>query len=273
VVSDPEGPSAGVSGAARAGGRPPAVALWLGRRDYGLVHQLQLDLVGARRDQAIGDVILLVEHEPVITLGRSAKSAHVLLAAEALAARGVGMVETGRGGDVTYHGPGQLVGYPILDLSPDRCSVRRYVEALAEVMVLVARDHGVEAGVHGELVGVWADADRPTCWDGVAAATRPVKLGAIGVRLSRWITMHGFALNLTTELSAFDMIVPCGIRAHGVASVDSLVGGAPAVAPLALAAAPRLSQGLGIDVEAVRDRSDLSELSVRMVAGSPSSAP
>lgn len=249
----------------RAAERPPAPAIWLGRRPYEPVHQLQLELVAARRAQAIGDVILLCEHEPVITLGRSAETSHVLLAAEALAARGVSLVETGRGGDVTYHGPGQLVGYPILDLHPDWCSLRRYVTALAQAMILLAADQGVAAGVHEQLVGVWADAACPTRWEGAAAAAQLVKLGAIGLRLSRWVTMHGFALNLATELDAFDLIVPCGIRGFGVGSVASLVGGAPAVAEVALASAARLSQALERQVAEVRDGSQLSSLTVKAV--------
>ncbi len=263
---DRAGPRGEPASASQAAGWPPAQAVWLGRRDYEPVHQLQLDLVEARRDQIIGDVILLLEHEPVITLGHSAQSAHVLLAAEALAARGVALVQTGRGGDVTYHGPGQLVAYPILDLRPDRCSLRRYVGSLAEAMILLARAQGVAAGVNDQLVGVWADADEPTRWDGVARAGHPVKIGAIGVRLSRWITMHGFALNLTTELSAFDMIVPCGIRAHGVGSLASLVGSASPVATVALSSAPLLSQALRNDVAPVHDLSDLGDLSVETVA-------
>ena len=210
-------------------------------------------------------MILLVEHEPVITLGRSAEACHVLLAAEALAARGVSLVETGRGGDVTYHGPGQLVGYPILDLSPDWCSTRRYVHALARAMILLAGDHGVAAGLHDTIVGVWADAAKPTRWESAGAATRLVKIGAIGVRLSRWVTMHGFALNLATELSAFDMIVPCGIRAHGVGSLASLVGAAPDVAEVALGCADRLSEALERKVAPVCDGSPLSSLSVDAV--------
>ena len=232
-----------------------ADCVWLGRRRYAPVHQLQKRLHAARREQAIGDVILLVEHDPVVTLGRSAKKEHVLLAEAQLASRGVDLVHTGRGGDVTYHGPGQLVGYPILDLRPDRCDVRKYVRALAEAMILIAREHGVEAGCVDGMIGVWADAADPSHWAGAPWAETIVKLGAIGVRLSRWVTMHGFALNVHTNVDAFSMIVPCGISDHAVASL-AVLGDPPGdVATCAMAAAPLLSRALDYDIDEVRDHS------------------
>lgn len=230
--------------------------VYLGRRRYEPVHRLMQALHEARRQERGDDVILLVEHEPVITLGRSAKTDHVLLAADALAARGVDLVETGRGGDVTYHGPGQLVAYPILRLEGARRDVRRYVRALAEVMILIARDHGVEAGTVDGMIGVWADAAAPGQWAGAAWAERIVKIGAIGVRLSRWVTMHGFALNLTTALDAFSMIVPCGIRDHGVSSIAELTQVAPALDAVALASAPIFARALDTAVAPVEDLRD-----------------
>lgn len=247
---------------------PPPRAIWLGRRRYDPIHTLQKQLVEARGKKAIGDVVLLVEHEPVITLGRGADPANVLLSSEALAARGVDRVETGRGGDVTYHGPGQLVCYPIVDLRPDRCDVRAYVRALAEAMILIAREHHVEAGVVDGMIGVWVDAHAPTEWAGPEWAREIRKLGAIGVRLSRWITMHGFALNLAVDLDAFGLIVPCGIREHGVTSIHALTGRRPEVRAVALASGPLLAQALGLELGPVEDVSGTSDLEASLLGSS-----
>ena len=183
----------------------------LGRVSYGEALSLQESLVAERQAGRIGDLLLLLEHPHVITLGvkRDAAATHVLATPEALAARGIHVFETGRGGDVTYHGPGQIVGYPIVDLNPDRRDVHRYVRDLEEVMIRTAADFGVAARRIQGLTGVWAGAD---------------KLGAIGVRISRWITSHGFAFNVTTDLTHFGLIVPCGIRNRGVTSLARLLG-------------------------------------------------
>jgi lipoyl(octanoyl) transferase len=186
------------------GGRPLAVHR-LGRIGYADALALQERLLEARCEQRIGDTLLLLEHDPVITLGRGAKPEHVLQSREALALQGVELFETGRGGDVTYHGPGQLVGYPIIDLNPDRRDVRRYVAGLEEVMIRMAAAYGLRARRIAGLNGAWIE-DR--------------KIGAVGVRIRRWVTMHGFAFNATTRLSAFELIVPCGIPDKRVTSLQ-----------------------------------------------------
>jgi lipoyl(octanoyl) transferase len=188
--------------------RPLAVHR-LGRVPYAPTLALQERLLEARVAGEIGDTLLLLEHEPVITLGRSAKQENVLLSTELLAQRGVEVHEIGRGGDVTYHGPGQLVAYPILDLKPDRRDVRKYVSGLEQVMIDVAASYGLSAGRIAGLNGTWID-NR--------------KLGAVGVRISRWVTMHGLALNVSTKLDAFDLIVPCGIRDKQVTSLQQELG-------------------------------------------------
>jgi lipoyl(octanoyl) transferase len=224
-------------------------AHWLGRLRYGEAHALQERLLDARVRGEVGDTLLLLEHHPVITLGRGAKAEHVLATPARLDALGVDLHETGRGGDVTYHGPGQLVAYPIFDLRPERCDVRRYVRDLARVMIALCREYGVDASfIEGDakLVGVWADEGSPHAWPGDpradGGAPRPAKIGAIGVRISRWVTMHGFALNVTTDLDGFRLIVPCGLSQHAVASLASLVGAAPSVEDVARASVAVFAQ-------------------------------
>jgi lipoyl(octanoyl) transferase len=195
----------------------------LGRLDYAAALELQRQLVEDRRAGRIGDTLLLLEHPPVITLGAKTRGsrANVIASPSALAAEGVEVHETGRGGDVTYHGPGQLIGYPIFDLRPDRCDVHRYVRDLEEALIVAVARLGVGAGRVVGLTGVW-----------VGPEGREQKLAAIGVRISRWITSHGFALNVGTDLRHFDLIVPCGITDRGVTSLERLLG-----RPVALAEA------------------------------------
>jgi lipoyl(octanoyl) transferase len=222
---------------------------WLGRVRYAEAHGLQEKLLGARLRGEIGDTLLLLEHEPVVTLGRSAKEANVLLPRERLGELGVDVYETGRGGDVTYHGPGQLVAYPIVDLSPDRRDVRRYVRDLARVMIALAATYGIDASfIEGDpkLVGVWVDEASPQSWPG-PGGMRLAKLGAIGVRLSRWVTMHGFAFNVSTDLSGFHLIVPCGIAHHGVTSLAALGVPAPGAREAAARTVPLFGEVFDAD--------------------------
>ena len=183
---------------------------WLGRVPYAEALALQERLVGERRDGVVPDTLLLLEHPHVITLGTASSSAHVLVDARERAARSIDLFETGRGGDVTYHGPGQLVGYPILDLKPDRKDLHRYLRDLEDVLVRALAALGVAAHRVPGLTGVW---------------TPRGKIAAIGVRVSSgWITSHGFALNVSTDLGFFCTIVPCGISDREVTSVSVETG-------------------------------------------------
>jgi lipoyl(octanoyl) transferase len=229
-------------------------AHWLGRVRYGEALALQERLVDARIRGEIGDTLLLLEHDAVITLGRGAHAQNVLASEEARAALGVDYFETGRGGDVTYHAPGQLVAYPIFDLKPDRCDVRRYVRDLGRVMIALARDHGVAAGmIDGDpkLIGVWVDRDAPGEWRDPPDPNeqRLAKIGAIGVRLSRWVTMHGLAFNGSTDLEGFRLIVPCGISGLGVTSLEALGVASPSVRDLAMQATIHFATVFDAEVE------------------------
>jgi lipoyl(octanoyl) transferase len=181
----------------------------LGLVPYSEALALQRALVDDRQAGRIGDVLLLLQHPHVLTLGTRGDGgrSHIVAAPDALSSLGVGVHETGRGGDITYHGPGQVVGYPIVDLKPDRMDVHRYVRDLEEVMIRTAADYGVDATRVPGLTGVWVGNE---------------KLAAIGVRISRWVTSHGFAFNATTDLDYFKLIVPCGIVDRGVTSLARL---------------------------------------------------
>lgn len=172
---------------------------------------LQRSLVEDRRAGRIGDTLLLLQHPPVLTLGVRGDGgrAHILAPPDVLATRGIDVHEAGRGGDVTYHGPGQIVGYPIIDLNPDRRDVHRYVRDLETVLIGTVGEYGIDAGRVAGLTGVWVGNE---------------KVAAIGVRIARWITSHGFALNVNTNLDHFNLIVPCGISDRGVTSMARLLG-------------------------------------------------
>jgi lipoyl(octanoyl) transferase len=180
----------------------------LGRLDYAEALRLQREKVALRKAGAIPDTLLLLEHPHVYTLGRNARREHLLVSMERLAELGAQVFETDRGGDITYHGPGQLVGYPILDLAKHRRDLGWYMRSLEEVCIGVGCDFGVRAGRLDGAPGVWVG---------------NAKLVALGVHVSRWVTSHGFALNVATDLSYFDCIVPCGLRGKGVTSLAKLL--------------------------------------------------
>ena len=208
----------------------------LGRVDYQAGLDLQAALVEDRRAGRIGDTLLLLEHPPVITLGVKTRQGpkHIIASEDELARQGVTVHETGRGGDVTYHGPGQLVAYPIFDLKPDRCDVHKYVRDLEEVLIVALRTFGIKGTRVKGLSGVW-----------VGEPDRERKIAAIGVRISRWITSHGFALNIATNLQHFQLIVPCGIADRGVTSMDVELGRAVSMADVEAAVVPAFNSTFG----------------------------
>jgi lipoyl(octanoyl) transferase len=209
--------------------------------DYATGLQLQQRLVNLRKDGLIGDVLLLLEHTPVITLGRNAKAKNILASSELLSQRGVEVFECDRGGDVTFHGPGQLVAYPIFDLRGFPVDGKRktlgaieYVRRLEEILIRTCADFGIATKRIPGLTGVWTESN---AHGGTRALVRPdesktrqpstkheAKIAAIGVHISRGVTSHGFALNVNTHLDYFDLIIPCGIEARAVTSIEKELG-------------------------------------------------
>jgi len=187
------------------------LAAQLGLVPYAIALELQRDLARRRIAGEIDDdILLLLEHPPVVTLGRTAKEAHIVSSPERLRARGVEVHEVERGGDVTFHGPGQLVGYPIFDLKRHRQDLHWYLRQVEEALIVALRELGIEADRHTGYTGVW---------------TQGRKIASIGVHARDWVTWHGFALNVTTDLSYFDLIVPCGIPQVQMTSVAREIGG------------------------------------------------
>lgn len=189
----------------------PVICLFeqLGMLDYARGLEVQKQKIAERKAGIIPDTLLLLEHPHVYTLGRNGRREHLLASPERLRAIGAEVFETDRGGDITYHGPGQLVGYPIFDLTQHRRDVAWYMRSLEDVFIGVAAGFGVKAGRVPRLTGVWVGND---------------KLVALGVHISRWVTSHGFALNVNTDLRYFDWIVPCGLADRGVTSLEKLLG-------------------------------------------------
>jgi lipoyl(octanoyl) transferase len=204
---------------------------------YGEGLQLQKRLVEQRRAGEVPDTLLLLEHPHVITLGTSAHRDNILIDDAEGRLLGIDVFDTGRGGDVTYHGPGQLVGYPILDLKPDRCDLHRYVRDLEEVLIRALATFGITAGRKEGLTGAWVGDE---------------KIAAIGVRVSSgWITSHGFALNVSTDLSYFGSIVPCGITQYGVTSMARMLAEAPPMAEVEAAVLDAFGKVFGTEVARV----------------------
>lgn len=182
----------------------------LGRCEYEKALEIQYDMLKKRQDGIIEDTLILVEHPPVITLGRQAERAHIIGAEKLLQKNGIKIFETNRGGDVTYHGPGQIVGYPIFNIRESKMGIRQFVENLEEVFIRLLKDkYNINAHRNKEHTGVWIG---------------NYKIAAIGLAVKRGVTMHGFAFNVNTNLDHFKFIVPCGISDKGVTSVESLVG-------------------------------------------------
>jgi lipoyl(octanoyl) transferase len=210
----------------------PLACRFLGRVAYADASRLQERLVEARRAGEAPDTLLLLEHPPVVTLGRGAHVENLLLDEAGLRDRGIELHEAGRGGDVTYHGPGQLVGYPVVALQGERRDAHRYLRDLEEGLIAAAASFGIRSGRVPGLTGVWAGSG---------------KLAAIGVRIGTgWVTSHGFALNVGEDLSGFDAIVPCGIRDRGVTSLSRETGRSFDLEAVAHVAADHVAAALGL---------------------------
>ena len=217
----------------------------LGLLGYAEAYALQKRLVAARKADAIRDVLLLCEHTPVITQGRNGKREHLLVSENVLRQRNVEFYESSRGGDVTYHGPGQLVGYPILQLGEIRKDVVWYVRMLEEVMIRTSAEFGVCARREEGKTGIWVACEEREFTQRTQSSQReegaPEKLGAIGVHISRWVTSHGFAYNVATDLRNFDLIVPCGIAGRKATSLEKLLGRSVSVSEVT----PKMTQHFG----------------------------
>ena len=226
----------------------------LGLIGYAEAYALQKRLVAARKADAIRDVLLLCEHTPVITQGRNGKREHLLVSENVLRQRNVEFYESSRGGDVTYHGPGQLVGYPILQLGEIRKDVVWYVRMLEEVMIRTSAEFGVCARREEGKTGIWVASEEKEFTQRTQSSRREEgaaeKLGAIGVHISRWVTSHGFAYNVATDLRNFDLIVPCGIAGRKATSLEKLLGRAVDMSEVAPKMARHFGEVFGLEMKA-----------------------
>jgi lipoyl(octanoyl) transferase len=223
----------------------------VGLVEYGAARELQRRLVAARKAGAVPDVLLLCQHPHVITLGRNGKLGNLRASDHVLRQMGVSFFETDRGGDITYHGPGQLVGYPILNLAEIRRDVAWYLRSLEEAMIRATAEFGVASRRVAGRTGVWVDAPMESGGE--------EKLAAIGVHLSRWVTSHGFAYNVSTDLRYFDLIVPCGIANRGVTSLEKLLGRSVKMEEVSLRLTGYLGELMGLDFR-LADRDELDAL-------------
>jgi lipoyl(octanoyl) transferase len=244
----------------------------LGLIGYAEAYALQKRAVAARKLDAIGDVLLLCEHKPVITQGRNGKREHLLVSENVLRQRNVEFYETSRGGDVTYHGPGQLVGYPILQLAAIRKDVVWYVRMLEAVMIRTSAEFGICAGREAGKTGIWVTNEETDFTKRTQSSRRePIlaeKLGAIGVHISRWVTSHGFAYNVATDLRNFDLIVPCGIAGRRATSLEKLLGRGVKVTEVAPKVARHFGDVFGLEMTAGSREELLEKLEIaeQMVA-------
>ena len=205
----------------------------LGLTPYEEALALQRRLAALRVEGRVGDLLLLLEHPPVITLGRGGQRAHLLAQESSLAATGIGFFNVERGGDITYHGPGQLVGYPILHLAEHGGDIHAYLRQLEAVLIETLRTFGISASRWIGRTGVWV---------------RGRKIGSIGIHVSRWVTRHGFALNVNVDLAPFELIVPCGIRGANATSIDVELSRPVAVRQVIPVLAERFEAGFGVDL-------------------------
>jgi len=247
----------------------------LGLIGYAEAYALQKRVVAARKLEGIGDVLLLCEHTPVITQGRNGKREHLLVSENVLRQRNVEFYESSRGGDVTYHGPGQLVGYPILQLGAIRKDVVWYVRMLEEVMIRASAEFGICAGREAGKTGIWVSNEEKDFTKSAQRAqssrreeAAAEKLGAIGVHISRWVTSHGFAYNVATDLRNFDLIVPCGIAGRKATSLEKLLGRGVKLSEVAPKVARHFGDVFGLEMTAGSREELLEKLEIaeQMVA-------